>query len=1803
MQNKKSRILDINFFLIVSFLLLITSSFVSSDSQTEIVEIANKDANIKTAYFQDMVIESPNNIVCDWTDPDADWKLCEVVLAVTNKGKTTDFTEKDDPKTKFKHSVTDMEVYTSPLDYTYQEAVLNLSCFDLLTIEQQKSIRNESDNVTCRYDVTRYSFNDWKLKNKLKYKKESVTGIKLIFKSPMLVDAGVYLKNQFNFSLFGDYDITLDPDVSACTTLSSEGGVYTMNASITNEDAQTCMNITANNVVLDCAGFTIDGDDSGEYQTGIFIQRGSSETTNVTIKNCVITDWYGAPIHLVNADGNNLTNIDASSCGSSYGIRLDGGSDYNTLTHINASSNAFHGIMISGDHNNISNVITHSHGWYGIEDAGGDSNIYDDITTYSNSGGFWLASSTNTTVKNSVIRDNTNYGIRLHSAGNNGANKFYNNLFNNTVNINFLITTYNNIWNLTKQIGTRIFGDGKEIAGNFWAYPNGTGYSETCTDSDKDGFCDDYYNITTGNIDYLPLSNQYSLNKPIDSCTNLNVAGATYTMTASISNSTSNCMNISANDITLDCAGFTIDGDDIADYGVWVERASSETTNITIKNCNLSDWGDAGVYIYNSDGNNLTNLNFSSNNDDGIEVKNSRSNILTNLNSNSDGYGFYFNNVNSSVLSDINMESPSYRGMLVLDANFNSLNNINATSSDDGFSFQTSSFNNITNVFLNNNDGWGFYMSYSNSNILINVTANSNGETGIYLYDCDSNILTNITTNYNTDYGFYIPHSDLNNLTNIMSSSNVQGGIRLSSSGNNIIKNSIIENNTNYGIYLYDGGADGANTIYNNIFNNTNNFYFSGTVYTNYWNTSKQTGTRIFGDGKEIAGNFWANPTGTGYSETCWDTTGDYICEDSYTLETSNIDYLPLTLSSDAIPPQYSNVGRNDTTIKVNDVVRFYANWTDENPDSYIFSWNESGSWINDSAESLTYWSNISKTITKTHKPQINWKIYANDSAGNWNNTGIQNFTINNTIPTTPSLTNPLDNLYTNTIMMNWTTSTDVDNDTIYYYVLVNGIQACYTTGLNCSYSPSDGYYQWNVTAYDREDNGTTSSSRHFTYDTITPLANYTSPTPADSTRKISNSETINVSYFDTNLNTCIFSWQGVNETFTSSDSNNFWETKTTTDGTTYTFQVFCSDLAGNINNTESRSFIENAKPIVASASINDSIPTQLDDLKCENGTTTDSNGDSISLTYDWYNNSIAMGINNSVLYSGNITTGDSWYCSIKPNDGYEDGVTEYSSTVSVGTSFIAPSINSTNATTALTNINSTSTFPTNNNSWINLSVNFYDSNADEEWTVYFCNTTNLANCKAGSYYCKSSAITDKTYSCRYNLYNETETTLTYYPIVEDNNSLSSGSSTSNTFAINYPPLNPAGVYPLNDSWININYTFINFTCTDVDTINYTAWGGTNQSNLTTIIYNGNNSYFNWTNLTDGTYYWKLKATDEHNYQSFDNSSIYSFKIDTTSPILTVSSPTNTTYYLTTIPITQTASDTNLDSCFYYILYTDTGSVYKTNTTISCNSATTVSAGVYAGGYTISVLANDSAGNIASESVAFDVATAPTGGSSGGSGSETTEIIYVEGGNFTLETEFGSSYYNWIMIPDSTKDGEIIITNLATTTKTFSLECVPLMDNTSDICSYVSFERNNDIEVYAGEEVYEIIGFNVTMPPEIEYGEILGFGIIATDNEGHRSTPITVSITIERIIGFITLIFDKLFTDVYTIPFSESGKDLEDISIPYIIPTFLATALFGMVLTFICGKIKFKSNFLSITKSIINVVSIFVFFIVFLAIF
>jgi len=98
-------------------------------------------------------------------------------------------------------------------------------------------------------------------------------------------------------------------------------------------------------------------------------------------------------------------------------------------------------------------------------------------------------------------------------------------------------------------------------------------------------------------------------------------------------------------------------------------------------------------------------------------------------------------------------------------------------------------------------------------------------------------------------------------------------------------------------------------------------------------------------------------------------------------------------------PPDYSNIGVNNSAPKPNEWVKHYTEWSDDTGLSgYVFSSNYTGSWGNETWQSMTgtgNWSNVTKQMPST-PGYYAWRIYANDTSDNWNVIPIQSIVVAN---------------------------------------------------------------------------------------------------------------------------------------------------------------------------------------------------------------------------------------------------------------------------------------------------------------------------------------------------------------------------------------------------------------------------------------------------------------------------------------------------------------------------------------------------------------------------------------------------------------------------------------------------------------------------------------------------------------------------------------------------------------------------------------------------------------------------------------
>ncbi len=215
------------------------------------------------------------------------------------------------------------------------------------------------------------------------------------------------------------------------------------------------------------------------------------------------------------------------------------------------------------------------------------------------------------------------------------------------------------------------------------------------------------------------------------------------------------------------------------------------------------------------------------------------------------------------------------------------------TKFNNGIRFEYSSGNTISNNTTNLTNR-GIFGTNSGRNTISNNTANSNVLQGILIAHpgSDSNTISNNTTNYNGD-GIGLYRSSYNIVSgNTMSFNN---GTAISLWGGSANYNTIFNNTMNSnGLGTLEFWYVSYNTAYNNSLNNVSNTSFAGA--SNALNTTKTAGTNIVG-GSWIGGNYWATPSGTGFSETCADTSPlDGICDAAYTPASGNVDYFPLKL-------------------------------------------------------------------------------------------------------------------------------------------------------------------------------------------------------------------------------------------------------------------------------------------------------------------------------------------------------------------------------------------------------------------------------------------------------------------------------------------------------------------------------------------------------------------------------------------------------------------------------------------------------------------------------------------------------------------------------------------------------------------------------------------------------------------------------------------------------------------------------------------------------------------------------------------
>ncbi len=267
--------------------------------------------------------------------------------------------------------------------------------------------------------------------------------------------------------------------------------------------------------------------DNGNY--GIEI----TNSKNITIQNCRIYNFNDG-IHVsysnhINVWGNIITNTSDDGLQASYSnvvIFLS-----NTISNVSND-----GISLGETNsstisiNSISNCLSS-----GIDISHGNNNTIKENKIYNTNDGInlWHTSSDNKIVSNKIY--NVKYAI-ISSDGTIGPNNLvYNNLFNVSIDYTKNINSIN-YWNTTLNEDFNIIGR-YIIGGNYWGKTNGSGFSDTCLDLDRNGICDFPYKINSNNIDYLPLAGLNAITStPCGKCICVNINRINRTLIYSVVN-------------------------------------------------------------------------------------------------------------------------------------------------------------------------------------------------------------------------------------------------------------------------------------------------------------------------------------------------------------------------------------------------------------------------------------------------------------------------------------------------------------------------------------------------------------------------------------------------------------------------------------------------------------------------------------------------------------------------------------------------------------------------------------------------------------------------------------------------------------------------------------------------------------------------------------------------------------------------------------------------------------------------------------------------------------------------------------------------------------------------------------------------------------------------------------------------------------------------------------------------------------------------------------------------------------------
>jgi hypothetical protein len=332
--------------------------------------------------------------------------------------------------------------------------------------------------------------------------------------------------------------------------LVSTPGLHTLDRDLTSDHIGVM--ITSSDVVFDGMGHSITGtganDSMGVYATGISNRTSNTIITNVTVRNVTVRHWEdgiliggvsGSVVEDVVAEQNRNGLLQASSSGPTTGSSIrDSVFRENTDSglafiypaqdievercSITGNGAGVSGFMVSGE---IADCDISGNVGDGLSSSDGSFAVVRNCTVSANGGNGLAFEHGGAEIVGCHIEKNGRAGIDafdrggsdIHGnwitgnthgvfVGGDWPSQVRNNYLNNTDN-GYFGAGESGLLNYQKTAGANIVG-GPFLGGNFWASPNGTGFSQTHADADHDGICDVPYLVNPDEefTDALPLA-------------------------------------------------------------------------------------------------------------------------------------------------------------------------------------------------------------------------------------------------------------------------------------------------------------------------------------------------------------------------------------------------------------------------------------------------------------------------------------------------------------------------------------------------------------------------------------------------------------------------------------------------------------------------------------------------------------------------------------------------------------------------------------------------------------------------------------------------------------------------------------------------------------------------------------------------------------------------------------------------------------------------------------------------------------------------------------------------------------------------------------------------------------------------------------------------------------------------------------------------------------------------------------------------------------------------------------------------